>query len=207
VARYSRFLGGVTMSDDQTRLQLAQVDHRDHEALTAVAADGIVAGISRMPGFRSLGRPRWRLLWLTAGGGGESRACSCSRSQCGLAWHPVPPRSRRDQGAARRARPEHLARPARPHAAGSHDPDRRARLRARRPAHQRRPPRRRRSHPDPRKGKERAATLTSETVKVMRQWLTERRGEPAAPVFATPPGTAAQPLHDRRGGHKNTPPP
>jgi GNAT superfamily N-acetyltransferase len=47
VARYSRFLGGVTMSDDQTRLQLAQVDHRDHEALTAVAADGIVAGISR----------------------------------------------------------------------------------------------------------------------------------------------------------------
>lgn len=46
-ARYSRFLGGVTMPDDQTRLKLAQVDHRDREALAAVAADGIVAGISR----------------------------------------------------------------------------------------------------------------------------------------------------------------
>jgi len=36
--------------------------------------------------------------------------------------------------------------------------------------------------------KERATTLTSETVKVMRQWLTERRGEPADPVFATRQG-------------------
>jgi integrase/recombinase XerD len=36
--------------------------------------------------------------------------------------------------------------------------------------------------------KERATTLTSETVKVMRQWLTERQGEPADPVFATRQG-------------------
>jgi len=36
--------------------------------------------------------------------------------------------------------------------------------------------------------KKRATTLTSETVKVMRPWLTERRGEPADPVFATRQG-------------------
>jgi predicted GNAT family acetyltransferase len=35
------------MLDDQTHRQLAQVDHRDHEALTAVTADGAVAGIAR----------------------------------------------------------------------------------------------------------------------------------------------------------------
>ena len=46
-ARYSRFLARVTMLDDRIRSQLAQVDHRDHEALTAVTADGTVAGIAR----------------------------------------------------------------------------------------------------------------------------------------------------------------
>ena len=46
-ARYSRFLGRVKMLDDQTRWQLAQVDHRDHEALTALTAGGAVAGIAR----------------------------------------------------------------------------------------------------------------------------------------------------------------
>jgi site-specific recombinase XerD len=39
--------------------------------------------------------------------------------------------------------------------------------------------------------KKRATTLTSETVKVVRQWLAERRGQPADPVFATRQG---QPL-------------
>ena len=45
--RHARFLGGVTMLDDRTRSRLAQVDHRDHEALTAVTADGAVVGIAR----------------------------------------------------------------------------------------------------------------------------------------------------------------
>ena len=39
--------------------------------------------------------------------------------------------------------------------------------------------------------KKRATTLTSETVNVMRRWLTERRGQPADPVFPTRQG---QPL-------------
>ena len=45
--RYARFLVGVNTLDDRTRSKLAQVDHWDHEALTAVAADGAIAGISR----------------------------------------------------------------------------------------------------------------------------------------------------------------
>jgi integrase/recombinase XerD len=36
--------------------------------------------------------------------------------------------------------------------------------------------------------KKRATTLTSETVKVMRQWLTERQGRPADPLFPTRQG-------------------
>src|SRR5262249_26232216 len=36
--------------------------------------------------------------------------------------------------------------------------------------------------------KKRATTLTSETVNVMRRWLTERRGQPADPVFPTRQG-------------------
>ena len=36
--------------------------------------------------------------------------------------------------------------------------------------------------------KKRATTLTSETVTVMRRWLTERRGQPADPVFPTRQG-------------------
>ena len=36
--------------------------------------------------------------------------------------------------------------------------------------------------------KKRATTLTSETVKVMRQWLTERHGQPADPLFPTRQG-------------------
>ncbi len=46
-ARRARFLSGVTKLDDRTRAQLAQVDHRDHEAVVAVTADGTVAGIAR----------------------------------------------------------------------------------------------------------------------------------------------------------------
>ncbi|HXZ77902.1 MAG TPA: GNAT family N-acetyltransferase, partial [Streptosporangiaceae bacterium] len=45
--RYARFLAGVKRLDDRTRFQLAQVDHWDHEALTAVMAGGAIAGISR----------------------------------------------------------------------------------------------------------------------------------------------------------------
>lgn len=45
--RYSRFLAGIKRLDDRTCSQLAQVDHWDHEALTAVMADGALAGISR----------------------------------------------------------------------------------------------------------------------------------------------------------------
>jgi site-specific recombinase XerC len=50
--------------------------------------------------------------------------------------------------------------------------------------------------------KKRATTLTGETVKVMRQWLTERHGQPADPLFPGPAGTTAQPLYGRRGGLK-----
>ena len=45
--RHARFLGSVAMLDDRTRSRLAQVDHRDHEALTAVTPDGAVVGIAR----------------------------------------------------------------------------------------------------------------------------------------------------------------
>lgn len=45
--RYARFLAGISRLDDRTRTRLAEVDHRDHEALTAVAANGDIAGIAR----------------------------------------------------------------------------------------------------------------------------------------------------------------
>src|SRR5512135_1196938 len=45
--RHARFLGSVSLLDDRTRSQLAQVDHRDPEALTAVTAHGAVVGIAR----------------------------------------------------------------------------------------------------------------------------------------------------------------
>lgn len=45
--RHARFLAGVNRLDDRTRWQLAHVDHWDHEALTAVTADGVTAGIAR----------------------------------------------------------------------------------------------------------------------------------------------------------------
>lgn len=45
--RHARFLAGVNRLDDRTCSQLAQVDHLDHEALTAVAADGATVGIAR----------------------------------------------------------------------------------------------------------------------------------------------------------------
>jgi RimJ/RimL family protein N-acetyltransferase len=45
--RYARFLAGVSTLTDRTRSELARVDHRDREALTAVAADGAVVGIAR----------------------------------------------------------------------------------------------------------------------------------------------------------------
>ena len=45
--RYARFLAGVNRLNDRTRSELARVDHRDREALTAVAADRAVVGIAR----------------------------------------------------------------------------------------------------------------------------------------------------------------
>jgi GNAT superfamily N-acetyltransferase len=45
--RYARFLAGVSSLNVRTRSELARVDHRDREALTAVAADGAVVGIVR----------------------------------------------------------------------------------------------------------------------------------------------------------------
>jgi RimJ/RimL family protein N-acetyltransferase len=45
--RYARFLAGVKWLDSRTRSELAQVDHRDHEAITAVAPDGTTIGIAR----------------------------------------------------------------------------------------------------------------------------------------------------------------
>ena len=45
--RYARFLAGVNRLDDRTCSRLAQVDHWDHEALTAVTPDGAIAGIAR----------------------------------------------------------------------------------------------------------------------------------------------------------------
>ncbi len=45
--RYARFLAGVSTLTGRARSELARVDHRDREALTAVAADGAVAGIAR----------------------------------------------------------------------------------------------------------------------------------------------------------------
>jgi hypothetical protein len=78
--RYARFLAGVKRLDDRTRSQLAQVDHWDHEALTAVMAGGAIAGISR---YIRLPEPktaevavavtdRWR--------GRGLRACCCGGS-------------------------------------------------------------------------------------------------------------------------------
>jgi len=45
--RHARFLASVAMLDERTRSLLAQVDHRDHEALTAVTPDWAVVGIAR----------------------------------------------------------------------------------------------------------------------------------------------------------------
>jgi RimJ/RimL family protein N-acetyltransferase len=45
--RYARFLARVKWLDSRTRSELAHVDHRDHEAITAVAADGTTIAIAR----------------------------------------------------------------------------------------------------------------------------------------------------------------
>jgi GNAT superfamily N-acetyltransferase len=45
--RYARFLTSLKLLDSRTRSRLAWVDHRDHEALTAVALDGTIVGIAR----------------------------------------------------------------------------------------------------------------------------------------------------------------
>ena len=45
--RHARFLASVALLDERTRSRLAQVDHRDHEALTAVTPGGAVVGIAR----------------------------------------------------------------------------------------------------------------------------------------------------------------
>jgi GNAT superfamily N-acetyltransferase len=45
--RYARFLGFTDRLDDRWLSLLAQVDHREHEALTAVTAEGATIGIAR----------------------------------------------------------------------------------------------------------------------------------------------------------------
>ena len=45
--RYERFLASVARLNDRTLAQLAQVDHHEHEALTAVTAEGATVGIAR----------------------------------------------------------------------------------------------------------------------------------------------------------------
>jgi hypothetical protein len=58
--RYARFLAGVKRLDDRTRSQLAQVDHWDHEALTAVMPAVLSPGSLVTSGCRSPRRRRWR---------------------------------------------------------------------------------------------------------------------------------------------------
>lgn len=45
--RYARFLAPLKRLDRRTRWGLAQLDHRDREAIAAVGLDGSVAGIAR----------------------------------------------------------------------------------------------------------------------------------------------------------------
>jgi GNAT superfamily N-acetyltransferase len=45
--RYARFFTSLKLLDPRTRSRLAAVDHRDHEAITAVALDGAIVGIAR----------------------------------------------------------------------------------------------------------------------------------------------------------------
>jgi RimJ/RimL family protein N-acetyltransferase len=45
--RYARFLAPITGLSDQLRTRLAEVDHHNHEALTAVTVDGSTVGIAR----------------------------------------------------------------------------------------------------------------------------------------------------------------
>lgn len=45
--RYARFLGPLKHLDRRTQSELARVDHRDHEAIAAVAPDGSTVGIAR----------------------------------------------------------------------------------------------------------------------------------------------------------------
>jgi len=55
-ARYERFLASIEQLDDRTLSQLAQVDHHEHEALTAVTAEGTTIGLAqyiRLPQTRT----------------------------------------------------------------------------------------------------------------------------------------------------------
>jgi len=45
--RYARFLGIIDRLDERRLSLLTQVDHREHEALTAVTAEGTTVGIAR----------------------------------------------------------------------------------------------------------------------------------------------------------------
>lgn len=46
-ARRDRFLSFIDSLDGHTLSRLAEVDHRDHEALTAMTAEGVTVGIAR----------------------------------------------------------------------------------------------------------------------------------------------------------------
>ena len=99
--------------------------------------------------------------------------------------HHVPHQGR-GQRAARRARSQHLDRPARPRAAADRDPDRAARLRADRAPLPRHAPRHRRRYLSTASGRtanNAPSRSPRQTVKALTVWLKERHGEPEEPLF------------------------
>ena len=83
--RHARFLGSVAVLDERTRSQLAQVDHRDHEALTAVTPDGAVVGIARYIRLPQSSTAEVAVAVADHWRGRGIATCSCSRSPRELA--------------------------------------------------------------------------------------------------------------------------
>ena len=70
--RHARFLGSVAVLDERTRSRLAQVDHRDHEALTAMTPGGAVVGIARYIRLQQSSTAEVAVAVADPGGGGQS---------------------------------------------------------------------------------------------------------------------------------------
>ena len=66
--RSARFFGLLEQLDRRTESALARVDHFNHEAIAALAADGTTVGIARRLRTAGAGAPRLRLRWPTTGG-------------------------------------------------------------------------------------------------------------------------------------------